>query len=48
MDLFWSELIGPGNQKTLLCDLVDFCVIGCRTEGEVDHGIEALFKKIIK
>ena len=40
--LFWFELIGPGNQKPLLCDLVDVCVIGFGAEGEVDHGIESL------
>ncbi len=42
MFLFWFESISPGNQKPILCDLVDVCVVGCRTEGEVDHGIETL------
>lgn len=40
--LFWFELIGPGDQKTLVCDLEDVFVIGCRTDGEVDLGIETL------
>lgn len=40
--LFWFEVIGHGNQKPLLCDLVDVCVIGCGAEGYVDHGIETL------
>lgn len=44
MFLPWFELISPGDQKTLLCNLVDVCMIGCRTEGEVDHGIETLKK----
>ena len=45
MFLLWFELIGLGDQKTLMCDLVDVCVIGCRAEGEVDHGIETLVEK---
>lgn len=42
MFLLRFELIGFGDQKTLLCELVDVCVIGCRTEGEVDHWVETL------
>lgn len=45
MFLSWFELTGPSDQKPLTCDLVDVCVIGCRTEGEVDHGIETLWGK---
>lgn len=40
--LFWFELIGSGNQKALLRELVDVCVIGCTVEGEVDQGVVAL------
>lgn len=40
--LFWFEFAGLGYQETLLCDLIDVCVIGCGIEGEVDHGIETL------
>ncbi|TNN39980.1 hypothetical protein EYF80_049856 [Liparis tanakae] len=39
-----AELIGPGDQKPLLCELVDFCVIGCRTEGLVQMCLVSSWK----
>lgn len=45
MFLLRFELIGLGDQKTLLCDLVHVCVIRRGTEAEADHGIETLSEK---
>lgn len=42
MFLLWFELVGPGDQKTVMCDLVDVRVIRCRSEGEVNFWIEIL------
>lgn len=42
MFLFWFNLIGSGDHKPFPCDMVDVCVIGRGTEGEVDHGVETL------